>query len=315
MDAELTVDRYLDRWLTVLRTRVQPTTWRSYDAMARIYLRPHLGAVPLTDLTVAGLNLLFVDLLGSGGRRGGPLSRRTVKYAHAVLHKALADAVREGVLTDNVASHVTVPRIDPNRDPLDPVRQTWDAQQAQRFLALTAGQPLHDLWRVALGTGMRRGELLGLRWQDVDLDVPQLRVSTSLAFIDDEPYLKGTKTGHSRVLHLDDDTAAAIARQPRHDTGLPLVFTTPAGTPWSPQVISDRWRSQWPGLPLPRARLHDLRHVHATLLLQQGVSIKVVSSRLGHRTIALTMDVYAHVLPAMDQDAAVAIGRALTNGD
>jgi hypothetical protein len=116
MDAELTVDRYLDRWLTVPRTRVQPTTWRSYDDMARIYLRPHLGALPLTDLSVSGLNLLFVELLGSGGRRGGPLSRRTVKYAHAVLHKALADAVREGVLTDNVASHVTVPRIEPNRD-------------------------------------------------------------------------------------------------------------------------------------------------------------------------------------------------------
>jgi len=308
---DATLNDYLDEWFALLRTRVQPTTWFGYTEMARIYLRPQLGALRLSELTVRRLNLHYLHLAERGGRRGGPLSRRTVAYAHSVLHKALADGVREGVLTDNVASRVTLPRIDPaSNGPADRV-QVWDAVQTARFLELTAGRPLHALWRVALGTGMRRGELLGLRWEDVDLTTPQLRVSASLAFVGGEPRLKTTKTGRSRILHLDAQTAAAIASQPRHDSAWPLVFTTPEGGPWDPHRISDRWRHQWPKLELPKLRLHDLRHCHATLLLDQGVPIKVVSARLGHTTIAMTMDLYAHVLPAQDHAAAAAIERAL----
>lgn len=149
------------------------------------------------------------------------------------------------------------------------------------------------------------------RWTDVDLEVPQLRVETALTFVGGRPRLKGTKTGRSRVLVLDDATAGALDRQPRRDNDLPLVFSQPDGRPWRPEVVTDRWRAQWPALDVPKIRLHDTRHCHATLLLAQGVPIKVVSQRLGHHTIALTMDIYAHVLPAMDRDAAAAIGRAL----
>ena len=123
---------------------------------------------------------------------------------------------------------------------------------------------------------------------------------------------RSAKTGRGRVLHLDEDTAAAIAARPRADNGRwPLVFTRPDGMPWRPEVISDRWRHQWPALDLPKITLHALRHCHACLLLDQGVPIKVVSERLGHSTIAMTMDVYAHVLPAQDRDASAAIRRAL----
>jgi integrase len=312
MDADdPTLDEYLDEWFALQRTRIEPTTWRSYHDMARACLRPQLGHVKLRELTVRQLDRHYVELLVEGGRRGRPLARRTVEYAHVLLHKALKDAVKVELLDDNVAARATVPRVAPGTRSAPERLRVWDAAQVRRFLELSATDPFHDLWRVALGTGMRRSELLGLRWDDVDLTVPQLRVTTALGFVDGRPFLKGTKSGRSRTLHLDHTTVAAIDRQPRRTGEWPLVFAREDGSPWSPPYVSDRWRKQWPRLDLPRITLHALRHVHATQLLLEGVPIKVVSERLGHSKIALTMDIYAHVLPAMDRDAAAAIGRVL----
>jgi integrase len=311
MDATLTLGEYLDEWFVLQRTRVEPTTWRSYRNIADFYLRPRLGERPLDAITVRELDLHYVWLLEQGGRGGQPLSRATVVYAHTVLHKALADAVTVDLLEHNVAARATLPRIDPRRANGYERVAAWDEPEVRRFLALSAHHELADLWRVALGTGMRRGELLGLRWQDVDLSVPHVRVDAALAFVDGEPRLKGTKTGRSRVLVLDEGTARAIDRQPRRDGAWPLVFARPDGSPWPPATVTDRWRCQWPRLDVPKIRLHDARHCHATLLLARGVPIKVVSERLGHSTVAFTLDTYAHVLPAMDRDAALAIGAAL----
>lgn len=310
--SDQTLDAYLDEWFALQRTRIEPSTWQTYRDMARSYLRPHLGDLALGDLTVRRLDLVYAGLLIRGGRGGRPLSRRTVVYAHAILHKALEDAVNVGLLPANVAARATVPRVDPDRDDVPAKVRTWTAEQLHHFLEVSADDELHDLWRVAFGTGMRRGELLGLRWEDVDLDVPQLRVTTTLTHAQGRLRLKGTKTRRIRTIHLDDDTAVAIDRQPRRAPGpYPLVFTRTDGQPWLPQTVSDRWRCQWPGLDLPRLRLHDARHTHASLLLQRGVPLKVVSERLGHTKIALTMDIYAHVLPAMDQDAAAAYAQLL----
>jgi integrase len=310
--AAMTLDAYLDAWLALLRTRVQPTTYRSYDDMVHSYLRPVLGGCRVGELTAHQLNLHFLHLLQQGGRRGGPLEHSTVKYAHAILRQALGEAVRDGLLDENVAARSAPPRHDPERGPAPEALRTWDRAQAARFLELTAGRPLHELWRVALGTGMRRGELLGLAWEDVDLKVPQVRVRTSLTHVQGRPQLKSTKNGRGRVLALDAATAAAIARRPppRHDAW-PLVFTRPDGLPWRPEMITDRWRRQWPRLDLPKLTLHSLRHCHACLLLDQGVPIKVVSERLGHATVRMTMETYSHVLPAQDREAADAIQRAL----
>jgi integrase len=266
-DDDLTLDEYLDEWFSLQRTRLEPTSLSGYQLMARYYLRPRLGPRPIRSLTTRELDLHYVQLLEGGGRGGRPLSRRTVAYAHAVLRKALADAMTAGLLQENVADGATVPRIDPDRDALPDRVRTWDAGQVRRFLEATVDDELHDLWRVALGTGMRRGELLGLRWEDVDLEIPQLRVASALTCVDGRVRLKATKTRRPRTLYLDDDTATAIARQPRRDGApYPLVFSRPDGSPLLPQAVTDRWRAQWPGLDLPRIRLHDLRHTHATLL-------------------------------------------------
>lgn len=317
MSTAPTFAAWLDEWFALRRTRIEPVTWRSYHETADAYLRPHLGPIPLDQLDARTIERLYSDLLHHGGRRGQPLARTTVITAHIVLHKALADAVRLDVLTDNPASKAEVPRIDLTVADAAPRRvRSWTAEQVRRFLELTADHPLTDVWRVALGTGMRRGELLGLRWEDIDLGVPQLRVATALTHVDGRLRLKATKTGRVRTLHLDDATAAAIDRQPRRTPRpFPVVFTRPDGTAWRPEVVTDRWRRLMATLDLPRLTLHDTRHCHATLLLEAGVPIKVVSERLGHASIGMTMDTYAHVLPAMDRDAAAAYARLLAGAE
>jgi integrase len=289
--------------------------------MIRAYLRPALGARRLDELTARELDLHYVALLDRGGRNDKPLARRTVAHAAAILHKALADAVAVGLLDDNPADAATVPRVDARLDTAPAKLRTWDAAQVRRFLDLSRDVELGDVWRVALGTGMRRGELLGLRWEDVDLDVPQLRVAASLAHAGGRLRLKATKTRRVRTIHLDDATVAAIARQTRREPApYPVVFTQSDGQPWHPPRVSDVWRRQWPKLDLSRIRLHDLRHtpdlfdrVRTPLVtsLQEGVAIKVVSERLGHAHVSMTLDVYAHVLPAMDRQASAALGRIL----
>jgi integrase len=306
---------YLDEWLALQRTQLQPSTWVNYEATLRRYVRPHLGAVPLSALRPRDFTLLYVHTLEQGGCDGRPLSLRSVHNIHAILHKALGDAVMAGLLEANPSEHAAVPRVDPRFDDAPRRLRTWDTDQVAYFLRNPRDRELHDLWRVALGTGMRRGELLGLRWEDVDLDVPQRRVAAALTSAGGELRLKGTKTRRVRTLHLDDDTAAVVARQPRREPApYPLVFTRRDGSPWRPEDVTDRWRRQWPGLELPYIRLHDLRHTHATLLLHAGVPIKVVSERLGHSRVAMTLDVYAHVLPAMDREAAAVIGTLVGSG-
>jgi integrase len=315
-DAELTIDAYLDEWLLLMRTRARRSTCATYHRMLDAYIRPHIGSLPLAELTARHLDRLYVELLTGGGRGGRHLAQRTVAHTHAVLHKALADGVALELVPTNVATRAHVPKHDPDA-PIAPSRLTyWDEDETRRFLAETSEHPLHGIWRVALGTGMRRGELLGLRWEDVDPVDHQLRVSSSLTEVDGILQLGQPKTGRSRTLYLDPSTAAALEREPRDRdaSGHDLVFTRLDGTPWPPSQISDRWRRQWPRLAragVPKIRLHATRHVHATLLLARGVPIKVVSERLGHTTIAMTMDIYAHVLPAMDRNAAEAIGLAL----
>lgn len=312
----LTVNDHLDEWLALLHTRVRRSTLATYQRMADIYLRPHIGELPLAELTSHRLDRLYVDLLTGGGRGGRRLALATITHIHAVLRTALADAVDRELIPENVACRAHVPKFDPEADLASTRLPIWDAEQTRRFLVLSAENPLHDLWRVALGTGMRRGELLGLRWSEVDLAAGHLRVSAALTQVDGVLRLGHPKSGRSRTLSLDEGTLAALDRQSRTmDThGHGLVFTRPDHSPWPPTIVTDRWRGQWPRLErsgVPRIRLHATRHVHATLLLAAGVPIKVVSERLGHSTIAMTMDTYARVFPAMDRDAAEAIGRVL----
>jgi integrase len=313
--SQVTFGDYLAEWLEIQRSRVQPSTWESYRLNVNDYLCPALGDVALDELTAAQLSSFYARLQRDGGARRRPLALATVQRAHAVAHKALKDAVRLDLLDRNVAVNATLPRLDLRGDGVAEIN-AWSAEELRRFLDHTRGSPLHPLWLVAASTGLRRGELLGLRWDDVDLDAGVLAVRRALSVVRERPRLKQPKTSRCRTLRLDTVTVTTLREQrdrQRRDQAANeqtwcnewnLVFTDATGRYLVPDSVSHGFRVAVRKAPVRRVRLHDLRHTHATLLLQAGVPVKVVSERLGHAQISLTLDIYAHVLPAMDADAA-----------
>ena len=305
LSSQSSVAAYLDEWLALQRSRLQPSTWESYRIHVECYLVPALGETLLAELTTAQLTTFYARLQQAGGRLGQPLSLRSVRYCHGVLHKALADAVRLDLLARNVAANAMLPRIEVPGKERDELR-TWTADQLRDFLEHTIRSPLHPLWLVAATTGLRRGELLGLRWDDVHLDAGRLDVRRALSVVKKQAQLKQPKTSRCRSLQLDAVTVDALRhhrqRAPASDWN--LVFTEPDGRHLDPMQVTHAFRVAVRGAPVPRLTLHGLRHTHASLLLQAGVPVKVVSERLGHATISLTLDIYAHVLPTMDADAA-----------
>jgi integrase len=315
MAEHLETGAYLDEWLERRRAHLRPTTHRSYRQLIRCYLTPQLGDVVLADLDRRMLENAYAALFDRGGRRGGPLAPKTVQYCHGVLRRALEDALLDGLIVANPARYARPPRHDPEDDELDDDLQVWTAEQAATFLAHVDDHPLRALWHLALGTGARRGELLGLRWVDVDLDVGQVRIRRALSVVDGKARLLGTKTSRSRTLRIGSSVVEALCRHLQEQQALRsaasswedrwgLVFVTPTGAPVDPLRVTRLFRELVRAAPVPVIRLHDLRHSNASLLLAEGVPIKVVSERLGHTTIAMTMDVYGHVLPGMDADAA-----------
>lgn len=317
--ANVSTGDYLAGWLDTYRRsgRRKATTIESTTVAVNRYLVPRIGSVPLSKLDGERIGRLYADLLtdgrtGASGTKGG-LSPKTVRNVAGVLHKALSDAVRNGRLTTNPATGVDLPTWK------RPELTVWDERQAATFLAYVeqAGDPLAAVWRLMLATGLRRGELLGLYWSDVDLLNASLNVvrSRSVKGEDTPKTRKGRRT-----ISLDVDTVNALARMKDDQEAAaktigawssPYLATDLDGRPIWPQTFTRRFQAaaRRAGLPVPR--LHDGRHTAATLALQAGVPIHVVSGRLGHEHVSTTLDVYSAYLPAADRDAAKRIGAVL----
>ena len=312
-----------ETWLPSMRSQVKPSTWDSYARNCELHLLPRLGHRRLRDLTPAHLNAVYGELLTSGRRNGdrGGLSAKTVRYLHTILHKALADAVDEGLLGVNPAARARPPR--PSKAAPTELR-FWTPDQLRVFLFSVAGTRLEAAWHLAAMTGMRRGEVLGLRWADVDLDAGRLTVRHTIVTVAYEVRSSTPKTHQARVVDLDpgtlDQLRAHRARQhrerdewgPDYEDG-DLVFCREDGAPLHPGGFSRSFERAIAGTDLPRIRLHDLRHTHATIALRAGVPVKVISERLGHESPAFTMKQYAHALPGMQAEAAAQIA-ALVRG-
>jgi integrase len=320
----ITVAEFLTGWLAVHALEVKPRTRAGYGELIDTYVVPHIGAVRLQSVKPATLSGLYRDLLTRGGKGGRPLSSRTVNHVHALLRKAFNDAVNtDQVLATNPASRAKRPRQEKGRDRIE---VSWSADDLRRFLALVEDHRLFALYRLAAYTGARRGELLNLRWDDVTLDgpSPRVRITGTVQIIDSQLVAGTTKAGQSRVVSIDPGTVSVLrdhcARQEvEHARAMgswvpgDLVFRREIGAPLYPssptQLMSKRIRDYNDALPegaapLPPVRFHDLRHVHATLLLRAGVPVHVVAKRLGHADPAVTLRTYAHVLA--DQAAEVA---------
>jgi integrase len=308
-----TVADYLAEWVEAHASTVKPKTLAGYRHDIDHYIVPRIGRMRLQSLRPAVISKLYRDLAEHGGRDGRPLSGWTISHIHRTLSKALADAVNvEQLLAVNPAERSKLPR--DNR--IEPTR-VWTAEQLHTFLAAAHSHRLHAFYRLAAYTGARRGELLYLRWHAVDLDAAEVTFGGSTAVVRRQRIEGTTKGGRSRVISIDRDTVTILREHLRRqaderqaagsawtDNG-GLVFVTKWGEPLYPdtatalmtKLINAYNRSVTePSRALPHARLHDLRHLHATTLLLAGVPVHIVAARLGHTDPAVTLRVYSHVL-------------------
>ena len=292
------------KWLPAKQLTLRPSTWDGYRRLIELHVLPHLGRVPLRHLRAEHLDRLYATLLERGRcDGGGGLDIKTVHEVHIVIRRALRDAERRGSIVRNPAELAHAPK----RRPLTSSEfRAWNADQLGNFLHLAETSTHYAALWVAANTGMRRGEVLGLRWGDVDLESARLSVNRSLVSVAYELHESRGKTRTARrTIDLDERTVEVLEtiRSPDPD-GTAFVFCHKDGSPIHPQVLSDAFKRLVSQSGLPRIRLHDLRHTHATLLLKAGVPIKVVSERLGHSTPGFTMATYQHVLPGMQAEAA-----------
>jgi len=318
--SKTTVGEYLSHWLaTYAKHNVRPTTYRSYEQLIRLHIVPALGNVKLQKLTPVQLQAFYSDKLTTGrldGKAGG-LSPRTVLHLHAVIREALHQAMRWQLVTRNIADAVEPPRA--KRAQIT----TWEPDDVARFLEASADDTYAPIWLVALTTGMRRGELLGLRWSDVDLTRGELQVRQSLVEVDGKPVFQEPKTASGRrKVALSSATLAALRTHRTRQLELrlslgsdwrnmDLVFGNADGGPILPANLLRAFRRIIQRAGVPPITFHALRHTHATLLLKEGLHAKIVSERLGHANIGITLDTYSHVLPDMQREAAESIDRAL----
>lgn len=311
----MTLARFVrTQWLPPKRNALKPSTFHRYEAMSEQYLLPHLGRVPLRSLTSTDLERLYARLLASGARDDGPLAPKTVLNVHQIIRKALGDALRKGLVVRNVAVAVDPPRVTAS-----PEQRCWNEDQLRRFLHEAKQHRLYPALRLAAMTGMRRGEVVGLRWSDVDLDGARLAVRRTASCAGYTVHVTTNKTPTSRrAVDLDAETVTVLrawqnAQADELGGSSELVFTNRRGSLLHPHVLSQSFERVTRTAGLPRIRFHDLRHTHATLLLKAGVPLKVVSERLGHSTPAFTMTVYQHVLPGMQRDAADLFARLVAS--
>jgi integrase len=312
--ARETVGGYLTRWLDALAAEgLRPATIQNYRDVLRLYALPALADVPLQALSALELDRLYGELAGRG------LSLRTVRLAHTIVTRALGDAERKGLIVRNPARLASPPKASATRAPEATV---WAPEELAAFLGAVAGSEHYPLLRLAAMSGMRRGELVGLRWADVDLDAGTVTIAQQVGTVGQAAVTGPVKTrAGRRAIDLDAETVRVLRERRRVQLEHRMmmgagwqdrddrVFTMADGRPWHPKVISRAFVRLVEVHGLPALSIHDLRHTHATHLLTAGVNPKVVSERLGHTSVAFTLDTYGHVMPTQQAEAATAVAR------
>jgi integrase len=304
-DENLTVGEYLNSWLKgSVRGSVRQSTFDRYEIAVRVHIKPALGRVKLKKLSPAHVAGFYQDRLAAGS---APAS---VNKLHVTLRKALDQAVKWHRVPRNVAEAVKAPR------PAPPEMRTLSAEETRKLIEVARGDKLGALYMLAVHTGMRQGELLALKWQDVDLENAKLSVRRTLTMSNGRILLGELKTKKSRrTIRLTDAAIQALhehlARQLEgmerlgdayRDEG--LIFASQVGTPINPTNLRRRsFAALLRRANLPKIRFHDLRHTCATLLLSRNVHPKYVQELLGHANIAITLDTYSHVIPGMGDHA------------
>jgi integrase len=307
------LDQFLNQWLEAVKPAIRHSTYLSYEGAVRLHIVPEIGPLTLEKLSVEHVSRLIAQK-----QRDPKLSSRSVRYVLLVLRNALNKAVRWGAVSRNVASLVDPPRVIA-RD----VR-VLSPDETKLLLQAAKGEPIEPLVTLAVSTGLRLGEALALQWTDIDLERRQLRVTKSLQRIPGRgQVLLETKTKRSRrsvvlpvrttealrALHASQQAMRRAAGDQWQSLG--FCFTTSSGRPLDQRDVLRSFRRVLRKARLPPMRFHDLRHSCASLLLAEGISPRVVMETLGHSRIAVTMDTYTHVMPALQREAADAMDRTL----
>lgn len=324
---------YLDEWLSGYKYSLKPTTHESYASFIKHHISPEIGGITVPNLRPSHLRKLYAKKLTSGraDKKEGGLSPRSVKYIHTILLLALGHAVQDEIVSRNVAELVDPPRQE------KPQIKYWEWEQAKRFLAATEKDRYHLFYLIALSTGMARGEILGLRWSDINWDKHTLSIRQTIVNTNAGPIVQASAKTENRERTLDV-TPGLLAKMKEHrkiqnqeylaleigkedDTEKEdkpakkksnLIFTARTGKHVMPRTI-DRClqrsiakynKKRDIEKHLPELTIHCLRHTYATHLLEEGVHPKVVSERLGHSSIRITLDTYSHVVPRLQKEVA-----------
>lgn len=305
-----TVTAWLDEWMDAHEVSLKPSTRRSHRASIDRYIKPNIGHQRVQSLSPNQLTILFKKLSESGGKDGKPLSATTVRQARTILRTAMQAAVLDRIIDVNPVVGTKSMKVE------KPKHSTWTGEQLGGFLEGQAdAQRWSPIWVLAAATGMRRGELMGLRWSDIDLETGVISIERSTTQLGKERATSTPKNHERRRVNIDERTVGTLRTwrtrqaQERLQWGQAyadsegLVFTWEDGRPILPDYASKLFIKIQGELGLPRLTLHGLRHTHATMLLRAGVPVHIVAKRLGHKDPSVTLDVYADVIPQDDGHA------------
>ena len=307
----MTVADFLEQWLRHIRTKVTPKSFERYSSIVRVNIVPALGHIRLTKLQPLAISSAYSDALEQ-------LAPRTVGHVHTILSGALKQAVRWRLLQRNPADDVDPPRVERRE------MKVWTVEQIAAAIELSRSWTVHMPLVLAALCGLRRGEIVALRWRHIDFARAQLAVIDSAEQTKAGIRYKTPKSGKSRTVALPAMMVAALRAHRRRQaeellqigvrvTDDTFVCARRDGKPLQPQSVSHAWDHFVKASKLPRIRFHDLRHSHATIMLASNIHPKIVSERLGHSKVAITLDTYSHVIPGMQEEAAAAIDAAFGN--
>ena len=312
---QYTVGQWMDVWYeNYAKIKVRPSSHQTYKGYIENHIKPNIGDIPLEKLTTLDLQRLYKTLLARGRvdrleSKGQPkgLSPKTVRNIHQILSSALKLAQEQRIILTNPAEGCALPKVE-HRE-----MKTLPVEQLQSFLREAKDSGVFELYYLELATGLRRGELLGLKWEDIDLEHGDLRVRRQIARINGKVVEAPLKTKNAyRTLPLAEDTISILNEQKKKVGSSPWVFPSATGGPISPDSVLHMLHRVLKRAGLPKVRFHDLRHTFATLALQNGVDIKTVSGMLGHFSAGFTLDTYAHVTTSAQKAAANTMGKLLS---